>query len=90
MGETTGIAWTDATWNPWRGCRKVSAGCAHCYMYRDQARYGRDPKVVTRSRTTFADPTREAARAARNDRRWSAFDHTRDDAPPGRAREVTS
>lgn len=25
------IAWTDATWNPVRGCSKVSPGCAHCY-----------------------------------------------------------
>ena len=24
MGERTGIQWTDATWNPWRGCHKVS------------------------------------------------------------------
>ncbi|MBR1896932.1 MAG: DUF5131 family protein, partial [Pyramidobacter sp.] len=20
-------------WNPWHGCRRVSEGCAHCYMY---------------------------------------------------------
>lgn len=26
-----GIAWTDETFNPVRGCRKLSAGCAHCY-----------------------------------------------------------
>lgn len=25
------IEWTDATWNPVRGCTKVSAGCKHCY-----------------------------------------------------------
>lgn len=25
------IEWTDATWNPVRGCTKVSSGCAHCY-----------------------------------------------------------
>lgn len=31
MGEKTGIAWTDSTWNPVRGCTPVSAGCAHCY-----------------------------------------------------------
>lgn len=31
MGERTGIEWTDSTWNPFIGCRKVSAGCAHCY-----------------------------------------------------------
>jgi len=23
--------WTDATWNPERGCTKISPGCAHCY-----------------------------------------------------------
>jgi protein gp37 len=25
------IEWTEATWNPVTGCRKVSPGCAHCY-----------------------------------------------------------
>lgn len=31
MGETTGIAWTDHTFNPWMGCTRVSPGCEHCY-----------------------------------------------------------
>lgn len=31
MAETSKIEWTDATWNPVRGCTKVSAGCKHCY-----------------------------------------------------------
>jgi len=31
MAETTGISWTDATFNPWIGCAKVSPGCDHCY-----------------------------------------------------------
>jgi protein gp37 len=31
MGATTGISWTDATWNPIRGCSRVSEGCRHCY-----------------------------------------------------------
>jgi protein gp37 len=30
MGETK-IQWTDETWNPVTGCRKVSPGCKHCY-----------------------------------------------------------
>jgi protein gp37 len=30
MGVTT-IEWTDRTWNPIRGCTKISPGCAHCY-----------------------------------------------------------
>ena len=58
MGSTTGIAWTDATWNPWYGCSKVSPGCAHCYMFRDMARYGRDAEIVTRSKTKFTYPLR--------------------------------
>lgn len=31
MGETTEIAWCDATFNGWIGCQKVSAGCDNCY-----------------------------------------------------------
>ena len=31
MSEHSTIEWTDATWNPVRGCTKVSPGCAHCY-----------------------------------------------------------
>jgi protein gp37 len=29
--QRTRIEWTDATWNPVRGCTKVSAGCKNCY-----------------------------------------------------------
>lgn len=56
MSASTGIGWTDSTWNPWYGCTKVSPGCAHCYMFREQRMYGRDPEVVTRSKTKFGDP----------------------------------
>jgi protein gp37 len=31
MADKTKIEWTDATWNPVRGCNKVSPGCKHCY-----------------------------------------------------------
>lgn len=31
MSTNSKIEWTDATWNPVRGCTKVSPGCAHCY-----------------------------------------------------------
>lgn len=31
MAEDTGIAWATSTWNPFRGCTKVSEGCTHCY-----------------------------------------------------------
>lgn len=31
MGQDSKIQWTHHTFNPWRGCTKVSPGCAHCY-----------------------------------------------------------
>lgn len=31
MSEHSEIEWTDATWNPVRGCRKITPGCDHCY-----------------------------------------------------------
>lgn len=31
MSERSEIEWTDATWNPTRGCTEISPGCARCY-----------------------------------------------------------
>lgn len=31
MADKSSIEWTDATWNPVRGCTKISPGCKHCY-----------------------------------------------------------
>lgn len=31
MGATTEIQWTNATFNPWWGCAKISPGCDNCY-----------------------------------------------------------
>lgn len=31
MGDTTGISWTDHTFNPWWGCTKIAPGCDNCY-----------------------------------------------------------
>jgi protein gp37 len=31
MSANSTIEWTDATWNPVRGCTKISPGCRHCY-----------------------------------------------------------
>lgn len=36
MADKTGIEWTDATWNPVRGCSRVSEACRFCYA-EDQA-----------------------------------------------------
>lgn len=58
MGASSAIEWTEATWNPWHGCERVSPGCAHCYMYRDKKRYGQDPTSVVRSKSTFKEPVK--------------------------------
>lgn len=34
MATTSAIEWTEMTWNPVTGCRKVSQGCKHCYAER--------------------------------------------------------
>lgn len=81
MGATTHISWTDATWNPWTGCRKISQGCHFCYMYRDKTRYGQDPAAVVRSKdATFYAPLhweKKAVRAGHTTRvftcSWSDF-----------------
>lgn len=38
MGAT-GIEWTDVTWNPVRGCARVSPGCENCYAERMAHRF---------------------------------------------------
>ena len=53
----TRIEWTDATWNPIRGCTKISPGCKHCYAERFAERFrgvpehpfqqGFDLKIIT-------------------------------------------
>jgi protein gp37 len=35
---STGIEWTNATWNPIRGCSRVSEGCRNCYAERTAVR----------------------------------------------------
>lgn len=42
--QRTGIEWTDASWNPLRGCSRVSEGCRNCYAERMALRFGAPPK----------------------------------------------
>jgi protein gp37 len=58
LRHISGISWCDKSWNPWHGCEKISPGCKFCYMYRDKTRYGQDPAIVIRSKTTFKAPLR--------------------------------
>ena len=40
MAEISAISWTDATFNPWIGCTRVSPACDRCYAARDNERRG--------------------------------------------------
>lgn len=62
MGQRTIISWTEHTWNPWRGCTKISPGCKNCYMFTAQERFGRDPRDVVRTKT-WNDPLKWQRRA---------------------------
>lgn len=44
-------------WNPWHGCHKLSAGCAHCYVYRMDEKFGRDSTRVGKN-DDFSLPVR--------------------------------
>lgn len=45
MGDTN-IEWTDKTWNPTRGCSRVSEGCTRCYAERHAARFAGPGELV--------------------------------------------
>lgn len=54
--KTTSIAWTEHSWNPWRGCAKVTAGCERCYAEAMAKTFGWD---FTRVRRTGPDTWRK-------------------------------
>lgn len=39
MSSTSAIEWTESTWNPIRGCSRISPGCEHCYAERMAHRF---------------------------------------------------
>lgn len=43
MAAESKIEWTDATWNPVRGCTKISPGCKNCYAETFAERFRRVP-----------------------------------------------
>lgn len=62
MGDGTAIEWTDATWNPIRGCSRVSEGCRNCYAETVAARFSGPghPYHGLARRVTRPDGTSEA------------------------------
>lgn len=45
MAENSKIEWAHHTFNPWRGCQRVSEGCRNCYA---ETMSGRGPQVLGR------------------------------------------
>lgn len=45
-----------AMWNPWRGCKKCSEGCLHCYIHKGDAKRNIDTNKIIRTKD-FEKPT---------------------------------
>lgn len=86
MGDSTGISWTDATWNCVRGCSRVSDGCVHCYAEVQAARivrmgkgkptaYDGLVKLVTRDvrqmKIVDGEATADTRTVTRTEARWT-------------------
>lgn len=73
MADRTGISWTDATWNPVRGCSRVSEGCRNCYAERIAARFS-DPGMpyygIARRKLTIVN-NEEYDPGNRREARWT-------------------
>ena len=68
MPKKTNIGWTEATWNPFTGCTKVSEGCDNCYAefqaerHRGQRSFLKGFDLTLRPQTHGANELEEAAR----------------------------
>jgi protein gp37 len=78
MAETTEIALTDSTFNPWWGCTNVGPGCDHCYAQALDKRTGGShwgigtaPRVM--SGDNWSKPIRWNKKARASDIRHKVF-----------------
>ncbi len=46
-------------WNLWHGCRKISAGCQNCYVYRIDGSYGKSDSFIVRRTADFSLPLKK-------------------------------
>ena len=42
-----------AMWNPWRGCKKCSDGCLHCYIHKGDAKRGIDTSKIVKTKDFY-------------------------------------
>jgi protein gp37 len=77
MAEVSEISWTDATFNPWIGCTKISPACDRCYAARDNERRkwvdGWGTGVPRRRTKTWGDPLKWNRKAAETGYRPRVF-----------------
>ena len=78
------------SWNPWHGCRKISEGCRHCYVYRQDAAHDKDSSRIRRT-AAFDLPVRRSRdgrfRVPAGERVYTCFtsDFLVEEADPWRA-----
>lgn len=41
----------NVTWNMWHGCKKISAGCANCYVYRTDSKFDKDSSRISKNKS---------------------------------------
>ncbi|MBK7363141.1 MAG: DUF5131 family protein [Micavibrio sp.] len=77
MAENTKIQWATHTFNPWRGCTKVAAGCANCYADAQSKRnpgtlgvWGPHGTRVLASAAMWRQPVKWDHEAGRTRDRW--------------------
>lgn len=79
MAENSNISWTTHTFNPWRGCAKVSAGCKHCYAEQLVTKrqglplWGIDAERKIAAESTWKEPRRWNRLAAQAGERHRVF-----------------
>ena len=78
MAAITDIAFAHMTYSPWRGCTRVSAGCAGCYAQLDWGnRFGQGwgPKAARtrKAESTRNEPMAWSRRAEREGVRFRVF-----------------
>lgn len=88
MAEQSEISWTDATFNPWEGCTKISPACANCYAearanHYQTVKWGPEAAGGTRRVTSekyWYEPHRWNRQAVTNWNLWK--EHAQGGSPP--------
>ena len=48
-----------AMWNPWRGCRKCSEGCLHCYIHKGDAKRHVNTNDIVKTKDFYKPKSRQ-------------------------------